>query len=63
MKAITYSGYGPPEVLRVADVPKPVPDVDEVFPMHEAAEAHRRVETEQRRGAVVITFGDSRQGF
>ncbi|GAA0495492.1 alcohol dehydrogenase [Paractinoplanes deccanensis] len=29
--------------------------VDRVYPMTEAAEAHRRVETEQRLGAVVIT--------
>ena len=32
--------------------------VDRVYPMEQAAEAHRRVETEQRRGAVVIAIGD-----
>jgi NADPH:quinone reductase-like Zn-dependent oxidoreductase len=32
--------------------------VDRVYPMSEAAEAHRRVETEQRLGAVVITIGE-----
>jgi hypothetical protein len=31
--------------------------VDRVYPMNEAAEAHRRVETEQRLGAVVIAIG------
>jgi NADPH:quinone reductase-like Zn-dependent oxidoreductase len=30
--------------------------VDRVYPMHQAAEAHRRVETEQRLGAVVIAI-------
>jgi NADPH:quinone reductase-like Zn-dependent oxidoreductase len=32
--------------------------VDRVYPMAEAAAAHRRVETEQRLGAVVITIGE-----
>ena len=32
--------------------------VDRVYPMSEAAAAHRRVETEQRLGAVVISIGD-----
>ena len=32
--------------------------VDRVYPMEQAAEAHRRVETEQRRGAIVISLGD-----
>jgi NADPH:quinone reductase-like Zn-dependent oxidoreductase len=32
--------------------------VDKVYPMEQAAEAHRRVETEQRLGAVVIEIGD-----
>ena len=31
--------------------------VDQVFPMEQAADAHRRVETEQRVGAVVIEIG------
>jgi NADPH:quinone reductase-like Zn-dependent oxidoreductase len=33
--------------------------VDRVYPMSEAAAAHRRVETEQRLGAVSITIGES----
>jgi NADPH:quinone reductase-like Zn-dependent oxidoreductase len=32
--------------------------VDRVYPMEEAATAHRRVETEQRLGAIVITLGE-----
>jgi NADPH:quinone reductase-like Zn-dependent oxidoreductase len=31
--------------------------VDRVYPMEQASEAHRRVETEQRLGAVVIAVG------
>jgi NADPH:quinone reductase-like Zn-dependent oxidoreductase len=33
------------------------PVLDRIYPMNEAAEAHRRVETEQRLGAVVIAIG------
>lgn len=36
------------------------PIVDRVYPMEQAADAHRLVETEQRLGAVVIAIGDSR---
>jgi NADPH:quinone reductase-like Zn-dependent oxidoreductase len=32
--------------------------VDRVFPMNQAADAHRLVETEQRLGAIVITMDD-----
>ena len=32
--------------------------VDRVYPMEQAADAHRRVETEQRLGAVVIAIGE-----
>ena len=31
--------------------------VDKTYPMEQAAEAHRRVETEQRLGIVVISLG------
>lgn len=39
MKAITYSSYGPPEVLHLNDVDKPVPKDDEVLIRVMAAEA------------------------
>ena len=35
------------------------PVVDSTYSMSEAAEAHRRVESEQRRGIVVLTIGSS----
>lgn len=39
MKAITYSNYGPPAVLTLADVPAPVPGEDEVLIRVRAVEA------------------------
>jgi len=35
------------------------PVLDRIFPLEQAAEAHRRVETEQRLGSVVISVGTS----
>ena len=31
MRAVVYDKYGPPDVLRLEDVPKPVPKEDEVL--------------------------------
>lgn len=39
MKAITYDRYGPPEVLRLADLDTPVPKADEILIRVRAAEA------------------------
>lgn len=39
MRAITYSSYGPPEVLQLEDVPVPVPADDEVLIRVQAVEA------------------------
>jgi NADPH:quinone reductase-like Zn-dependent oxidoreductase len=48
MKAITYTTYGPPEVLRLDEVAKPVPKDDEVLIRVQAAEATKS-DVEMRR--------------
>jgi NADPH:quinone reductase-like Zn-dependent oxidoreductase len=35
--------------------------VDKIYPLEQAAEAHRRVETEQRLGTIIISMGASRK--
>lgn len=48
MKAITYARYGPPEVLELSEVSKPVPGDDEVLIRVQAAEATKS-DVEMRR--------------
>jgi hypothetical protein len=55
MKAITYSEYGPPEVLRVEDVPKPACGDDEVLVRVRAAEA-TKADCELRRCRLAVNW-------
>ena len=45
------------ELRRMIDAGEIAATVDKIYPMAEAAQAHRRVETEQRLGTVVISVG------
>lgn len=55
MKAITYTTYGPPEVLRVAEVDRPVPRDDEVLIRVRAAEATKS-DVEMRRFRFAVSW-------
>jgi NADPH:quinone reductase-like Zn-dependent oxidoreductase len=46
------------ELKRMIEAGEIAATVDKVYPLAEAAQAHRRVETEQRIGTVVIAVGD-----
>ncbi len=41
MKAAIYESYGPPDVVRLADIPKPVPDKDQVLVRVHASTVNR----------------------
>ena len=45
------------ELKRMIEAGEIAATVDKIYPMAEAAHAHRRVETEQRLGTVVISVG------
>src|SRR5262245_22641846 len=49
MKAVVHDRYGGPEVLRIEDVPKPVPASDEVL-VRVRASGVSRSDTRQRAG-------------
>lgn len=48
MRAITYSTYGPPDVLQLKDMPMPVPKDDEILIRVRAVEA-TKADVERRR--------------
>jgi NADPH:quinone reductase-like Zn-dependent oxidoreductase len=48
------------ELKKMSEEGELSPIVHKVFPMDQAADAHRMVEAEQRLGAIVITIGDPR---
>ncbi len=56
-----FAGEKEEELLAVKEMieeGKIRPVVDRIFPIEQAAEAHRLVETEQRLGSIVISFGE-----
>jgi len=58
MRAVVYDRYGPPEVLRLADVQRPVPKVDEVLvKVHAAAVTRADCATREanRRSGLLIS--------
>ncbi len=59
MKAVVYDTYGPPDVLRLADVPRPVPRDDEVLVrIHAVAVTRADCATREanRRGGLAVTL-------
>lgn len=55
MKAVIFSEYGPPEVLRLAEVPRPVPKSNEVLIRVRAAEATKS-DCEMRRSKFAVKW-------
>lgn len=67
MKAVVYDRYGPPDVLRIADVPRPVPKDDEVLVQVHAStvnrsDAHTR-EANRSSGVFVMTISRMVSGW
>src|SRR5258705_13441949 len=59
MKAVVYGRYGPPDVLRLADVERPVPGEDEVLVKVKATTVNRtdvHIREANRRSGLVASF-------
>jgi NADPH:quinone reductase-like Zn-dependent oxidoreductase len=59
MRAITITAPGGPEVLRIAEVPDPVPAAGEVvieavLPLGDAEQAHRLMESGRHVGKILL---------
>ena len=58
MRAVVYDRYGPPEVLRIAQVARPAPQTDEVLvKVHDAAVTRAHVATREanRRSGYLVS--------
>ena len=54
MRAVVQRRFGAPEVLETDELPDPPPVVDRVFPLDEAAAAHRHLESGGCFGKVIL---------
>jgi hypothetical protein len=58
MLAAVSPRYGAPDVVTVADVPRPalVPVVGACYPLARIADAYRHVDAGHKKGAIVVTM-------
>jgi NADPH:quinone reductase-like Zn-dependent oxidoreductase len=59
MKSIQVRTVGSPEVLEVREVPDPVPQISRVYPLRNAADSHRDLESRKTTGKLLLSIGIS----